>query len=114
MPEVVADEGALDQGEDAIWQSMMAPGPAPGEDQGEDGQDEHDVADESGTGDGGTASDAEDAGAGAAEDDDENDEGDEDGEDALRLASLGVELDDEEDAADEAPRRAWDDLPPLS
>ena len=114
VPEVVADEGALDQGEDAIWQSMMAPGPAPGEDQGEDGQDEHDVADESGTGDGGTASDAEDAGAGAAEDDDENDEGDEDGEDALRLASLGVELDDEEDAADEAPRRAWDDLPPLS
>ena len=97
-------DSALDQGEEAIWESAMAPDTASGDDG--DGPGDR-TADGAGAGDDGAAAAAgEDVGAGAAEDE---------GDDAPHVVPADVdELDEEDDAEDAAPRRAWDDLPPLS
>ncbi|WKR21538.1 hypothetical protein [Actinomyces israelii] len=106
VPAPDAAESVLDRGEDAIWQSMMAPDPVPGGDP--DPGEGDDAADEDGAGDA-----AEDVSAGAADGG-----SDRDGGDVPHVALTGVdELDDEEDAPDDEavpPRRAWEDLPPLS
>ena len=97
-------DSALDQGEEAIWESVMAPDAASGNDDGGPGDR---TADGAGAGDDGAAAAAgEDVGAGAAEGE---------GDDAPHVVPADVdELDEEDDAEDAAPRRAWDDLPPLS